>query len=206
MMSSTLICERCEQETARASANQKYCEDCRKANKARMIKAANDRAKAKRKAGIRPPSKGGPPRMVHCKQCGDLIKVPYPSQKYCDNCREKAREEKEKRKAEREKAMEEREAEKRENAKPKALPKKDYAFLTPSAAPEGWSLAGKSADQVMIEARALGLSYGQYSSFVSSGFIERYCRDNSVDGLAVTKKAWEEFRRHQKKLRTGKSE
>ena len=142
--------------------------------------------------------------MLICAVCGRETPRKAKAQKYCPDC---ARVVAQKNNRERanvryERLKEERQAESRPQA---PLPKKNYGFLTPSVAPEGWSLAGKSADQVTAEARALGLSYGQYSSYVNSGMIEHYCRTIGIDGLEVTKKAWAEFKRHQKKLRTGKA-
>jgi hypothetical protein len=130
----------------------------------------------------------GPRKGRVCEDCGTDLKDPQSSTKLCPDCAKKR--------------IQERKIEWQATAKPpEPLPKKDYAFLTPSAAPPEWSLAGKSADQVEAEARALGLSYGQYSAYCNSGLIVQYCRGRGVDGIAVAKKAWKDFRKHQKLLR-----
>ena len=54
-----------------------------------------------------------------------------------------------------------------------------------------WDLDNKSAVQVDIEARALGLSYGQYTSLVGSLFIERHLASQGItDGLERIATAW----------------
>lgn len=54
-----------------------------------------------------------------------------------------------------------------------------------------WDLDNKSAVQVDIEARALGLSYGQYTSLVGSLFIERFLASQGItDGLERIATAW----------------
>lgn len=169
----TTVCARCGKTVEKKREDQKYCLECRKElypSRYRGEKLPEER---------------------FCAGCGAKIENPKPNQRFCEACKVPASL---KRAAEYNAGIK-----KRDRTKPPELKKKDYAFLTPCAAPEGWSLKGKSADQVNVEAGALGLSYGQYSSYVNSGFIERYCRDNGMDGLAVTKKAWDKYRREHRK-------
>ena len=59
-----------------------------------------------------------------------------------------------------------------------------------------WDLDNKSAVQVDIEARALGLSYGQYASLVGSLFIERYLASQGItDGLERIDMAWKQHKK-----------
>lgn len=178
-MAETIVCADCGKRAEKTGRKQKYCPAC-----AEWLRGKELDAKLKKSAKL------GTARV--CLHCGKPLENTHGNRAYCPDCAEVERKERQKESHAR-------------STPPKPLPKKDYAFLTPSAAPEGWSLAGKSADQVTAEARALGLSYGQYSSYVNSGMIEHYCRTLGVDGIAVTKKAWAEFKRHQKKLRTGKA-
>lgn len=72
--------------------------------------------------------------------------------------------------------------------------------LVPNEAPTGWNLAGKSADRVTIEARALGLSYGRYCAACNGGYIIRMLSDMGIEnGLSIIDKAWKSFGRQQKR-------
>jgi len=176
---SPVLCARCGRSMEKTNGNQKFCLECRKAlypSRYRGEKLPEDR---------------------FCAGCGVKIEDPKPNQRFCEACKAPA--------SLRRAAEYNAGIKKRDHTKPPELKKKDYAFLTPSAAPPEWSLKGKSTDQVMIEGRALGLSYGEYSSYVNSGMIEHYCRTLGVDGLAVTRKAWTDFKRKQRAGRKSKS-
>lgn len=59
-----------------------------------------------------------------------------------------------------------------------------------------WDLDCKSALQIEIEARALGLTYGKYVSLIDTLMIERCLRDNGItNGLERIDKAWINFKR-----------
>lgn len=59
-----------------------------------------------------------------------------------------------------------------------------------------WDLECKSAMQVDIEARTLGLTYGKYSSLIDTLMIERYLNNEGIyDGLKRIDKAWRKFKR-----------
>jgi len=192
MMDDTLICSACGNVTPRKAARQKYCPGCAKTVGAEKNRQkAHERYMVAKAAGtLKQGKKLGHEGTRYCANCGKQIENAKSNRTYCANC------------AGKEKDLQQ--ADKRQRAKaPEPLPKKDYAFLTPSAAPPEWSLKGKSADQVEAEARALGLSYGQYSAYCSSGLIVRYCRERGVDGIATAKKAWREFKKHQKRLHEG---
>lgn len=62
-----------------------------------------------------------------------------------------------------------------------------------------WDLRNKTAVQIDIEARSLGLTYGQYSSLIETLMIERYLADNGItDGLDRIDKAWREFKHNKR--------
>lgn len=175
-----LHCECCGKSTERKSSSQRYCPECAVwQHKKKTMLRAEQRAKL------------GPVINRACERCGREIEHAKLNQHFCADCAEAAH--RERLKADREKYH-----------APESEPKKDYTFLTPTAAPPEWSLKGKSADQVTVEARALELSYGQYSAYCSSGLIVQYCRARGVDGVDTVKKAWKEFRQHQKLLHEGR--
>lgn len=63
----------------------------------------------------------------------------------------------------------------------------------PSNAPKGWDLKGKSLDQIVCEARALGVSYGMYVSACNFGTVERLLANRGItDGLKRISRAWRE--------------
>lgn len=108
--------------------------------------------------------KDGKPVTIACKGCGTLFTRAHPSQKYCTEC-----------------AMEKRRTSSLAS-KSKKLTEKDIADLgrwgaahapmTPFETP-GWSTEGKSLRLVAAEARELGMSYGEYTSAIQSGRIEK---------------------------------
>ena len=59
-----------------------------------------------------------------------------------------------------------------------------------------WDLSHKSVTQVEVEATALGLSYGRYTSLIDSLFIERYLASEGItDGLERIDRAWKQFKK-----------
>ncbi len=133
---------------------------------------------------------------IKCIDCPTIIKDPWPNQVRCNSCAEahnkKYRMELYYQKKEQEKVI-------KHEAHPveKVSVKKGPAFVSAPA----WYLKGKSADQIMIEARALGLSDGKYEALVSCGMIERYCEGLGVDGLKVIDRAWKDFLKQREERR-----
>lgn len=59
-----------------------------------------------------------------------------------------------------------------------------------------WDLSHKSVTQVEVEATALGLSYGRYTSLIDSLFIERYLASEGItDGLERIDRAWKQHKK-----------
>jgi|GEM_PF-3939755 len=118
-----------------------------------------------------------------CPDCGQIIKNPWPKQKRCSACADAAR----KKYA-------------RENYYLRTKPKKfekleSEKALQQEQKPNGWSLKGKSANQVNAEALALGLSYGQYEALIDCEMIDRYCAGKGLDGMKVIDKAWQDYQK-----------
>lgn len=120
---------------------------------------------------------------IKCADCPAIIKDPWPTQIRCTECAQK-------RQLELCRANALRSYRKRASVKKEAA-----AEAKPVKAPVvvfvlAWDLTGKGATQIEIEARALGLSYGKYVAMISSGTIDRHCRDIGIDGLKVIDAAW----------------
>lgn len=59
-----------------------------------------------------------------------------------------------------------------------------------------WDLENKSVTQISVEAGALGLSYGRYTSLVDTLFIEKYLASEGItDGLERIDRAWKQFKK-----------
>lgn len=160
-------CAACGKRVERKAQAQKFCEECRNAIYPALAK--------EKPAAIR-----------LCKDCGQVIPDPTPRQLYCAKCREEHEELYQERQRER----------KRQKQKFKSSESKRSLPTAHELAARDWSLRGKSADRVTIEARALGLSYGQYVAFVSNGSIDSRLRDMGiVDGVKRANKAWNEHLR-----------
>ncbi len=101
-------------------------------------------------------------RITECILCGAPIEhTSWRSRKVvCENCARirKRRQQQEYRKNSRSLRNEEKE---QKEKKPAETPK-------------------KSLDQMAREARALHLTYGQYSALIASGGLERYCKDHGI--------------------------
>lgn len=82
-------------------------------------------------------------------------------------------------------------------AKPKPEPRKARApKARTKAIPKCWDTECKSSERIGVEAEALGLSYGQYTSLIDSLFIERYLASQGItDGLERIDKAWKQFKK-----------
>lgn len=82
-------------------------------------------------------------------------------------------------------------------AKPKPEPRKARApKARTKAIPKCWDTDCKSSERIGVEAEALGLSYGQYTSLIDSLFIERYLMSEGItDGLERIDKAWKRHKR-----------
>lgn len=80
------------------------------------------------------------------------------------------------------------------NSKPKAPEKPKRARKKPLKG--CWDLENKSVTHISVEAGALGLSYGHYTSLVDTLFIERYLASEGItDGLERIDRAWKQFKK-----------
>lgn len=80
------------------------------------------------------------------------------------------------------------------NSKPKAPEKPKKVRKKPLKG--CWDLENKSPTHISVEADALGLSYGRYTSLVDTLFIERYLASEGItDGLERIDKAWKKFKK-----------
>lgn len=128
-----------------------------------------------------------------CKYCGELIIEPRRSQLYHPECLKKAAAERqrERRRLRKMGLKPPMPCQLKEKSKAPEKEKFVYSPVVVDRSPPGWSLAGKSIAQVTCEARALGLTYGQYSAACMTGTIEMLMRDRGiVDGLRRIKNAW----------------
>ena len=114
--------------------------------------------------------------VLNCELCNAEVLRTGKSQRYCPECAKKKIKQRQ-----------------REESLANKKPLRVQSGLVPDLAPRAWSLKGKDSTQVIVEARALGLSYGQYSAACASGTIERVLADMGIrDGLKRVRKAWKE--------------
>ena len=102
---------------------------------------------------------------VICERCGEEVKALRSTKKYCEECANQ-------RKNEQILAAKQRKREKRLLAAAMKKQEETGNFF---------DLSGKSLAVVDAEAKALGLSYGQYSALVRSGGIIPYLQARGID-------------------------
>ena len=149
-MTAMMRCEQCGKEIPK-TANRRFCKECGTERNAessrRAARRKQEEIKAARLATADRPRK--------CLGCGQEIPK-TPNRQYCSACARKRR---------RQQDEVRREQYKRAGRKKTAVPPEQKKRN------ELFSLAGKSLAEVSLEARALGMSYGQYTSACSGGTI-----------------------------------
>lgn len=176
------ICIHCGLPIENAKPHQVSHDECRKAKNSAYFREY--RAKHKIPKPPKPPQPPKPEKF--CLLCGKSLTIYGHRRTYCPECVTEAAKQRCKRINEGYKNA----RLKKKQAKPKK-PKKRKKPV-----PHCWDLECKSAMQVDIEARALGLTYGKYVSLCDSLFIERYLADNGIfDGLDRIDKAWHDYKK-----------
>lgn len=177
------ICEYCGVLIENAKARQRYHPECKKAK----INAYYREYHAKHKIP-KPPKPLKPPKPEKfCLLCGKSLTI-YGNRRrdYCPECSAEAAKQRRKRQGENYKNA----RLKKKQAKPKKLKKRKKPI------PHCWDLDCKSALQIDIEARALGLTYGKYRSLIDTLMIEPYLNEQNIyDGLDRIEKAWKAFQK-----------
>lgn len=150
-------CLYCGKPAVRNSARQIYCPRCR-AEREREYKRETARKKREeiRKAAV---SLDAP--VIRCAECGGLTPGGH-NRRYCPTCAKK-------------RAMEQMKAAnaeryRRTNKKPKA---EEKHYTRPRRTGLLFDLSGKDLAEVALEAKALGMSYGEYTSACFGGTIEK---------------------------------
>ena len=149
-MTVMMRCEQCGKEI-RKTRNRRFCKECGAERNAESSRRAARRKQEEIKAARL--ATGDQPRK--CLGCGQEIPK-TPNRQYCSACARKRR---------RQQDEVRREQYKRAGRKKTAVPPEQKKRN------ELFSLAGKSLAEVSLEARALGMSYGQYTSACSGGTI-----------------------------------
>ena len=173
------ICKRCGLPIENPHHNQQNHLEC--ANIAyRQYQAAYQRALRQKKEQ----------KPKFCLTCGkDLSEYGKTARKRCPECSKKR--DKERKTIDNQKFTSYRKA-----ITPKPKPVKTKKRKTPI--PHCWDMDCKSALQIDIEARALGLSYGKYRSLIDTLMIEPYLNEQNIyDGLDRIEKAWKAFQKEQ---------
>ena len=149
-MTVMMRCEQCGKEIPKTD-NRRFCKECGAERHAESSRRAARRKQEEIKAARL--ATGDQPRK--CLECGAEIPK-TPNRQYCSACARKRR---------RQQDAVRREQYKRAGRKKTAVPPEQKERN------ELFSLAGKSLAEVSLEARALGMSYGQYTSACSGGTI-----------------------------------
>lgn len=162
-MTVMMHCEQCGKEIPKTT-NRRFCKECGAArNEAANRRSAMRKYEEKKAAQL---AAGG--KTIKCLVCGCEI-VAAPNRKYCPECAEERI--KKQRKLGRERAAQRR----RESA---------AAEKTKNARDKLFTLEGKSLSEVALEAKALGMTYGQYVNACSVGTIIKLLE---ADGISRDK-------------------
>lgn len=185
------ICKHCGLPIENAIPHQRTHKECQRAHNNEYQKAywKNKRDKANPK----PPKPPKPPMPEKfCLLCRKSLKeYKYQQRAYCPECAEEVQKI-------RLKTYNEQTRNECKNARLKKKPTKKKNRKKP--VPHCWDLECKSANQIDIEARCLGLTYGKYASLCDSLFIERYLNEQGIyDGLDRITKAWHDFKKERKR-------
>ena len=120
---------------------------------------------------------------IKCSECPAIIENPTPRQFRCTECAKKRNKE----------IAKEYQAKRAEARKQRVKVEKAEEPKKPEIKKDIWDLSGKSANLIEAEARAFGLSYGMYVSYIKTGMIERHCRDKKIDAEKTVAKAGRDF-------------
>lgn len=172
----TIICEECGREAPRSGRGQRFCPECRaerdrKSNR-RSALAAYRRQKAEGQQVKATTFK-------QCQKCGSLIPAAH-GRKYCEDCAK-------------ERAVEYLIEYRKEHQfkKPKAEPKRNSR---PRRSGVLFDLSGKDLAEVALEARTLGMTYGEYTTACFCGTIadkllmQGVSRDKAASMIANAKR------------------
>lgn len=149
-------CEKCGRETKRKSSTQKYCPECGRAigkeQRRKTALAAYYRREEAKKLSLEGP-------IIRCEKCGGLTPGGH-SRRFCSTC---ARQRKIERSAEENKKL----------LKPDESSAEKPKYTRPRRTGQLFDLGGKDLAEVALEAKTLGMSYGEYTSACFGGTIER---------------------------------
>lgn len=149
-------CEKCGRETKRKSSTQKYCPECGRAigkeQRRKTALAAYYRREEAKKLSLEEP-------IIRCEKCGGLTPGGH-GRRFCPTC---ARQRKIERSAEENKKL----------LKPDESSAEKPKYTRPRRTGQLFDLGGKDLAEVALEARALGMTYGEYTSACFGGTIEQ---------------------------------
>lgn len=149
-------CEKCGRETKRKNSTQKYCPKCGRAigkeQRRKTALAAYYRREEAKKLSLEGP-------MIRCEKCGGLTPGGH-GRRFCPTC---ARQRKIERSAEENKKL----------LKPDESRAEKSKYTRPRRTGQLFDLGGKDLAEVALEAKTLGMSYGEYTSACFGGTIER---------------------------------
>ena len=161
-MTVMMHCEQCGKEIPKTT-NRRFCKECGAARN----EAANRRSAMRKYEEKKAAQLAAGTKTIKCLGCGCEI-VAAPNRKYCSDCA-KARQ---------------REAVKRARAKASSHSVKEYGKEQITKRDKLFALEGKSLSEVALEAKALGMTYGQYVSACSVGTITKLLE---ADGISRDK-------------------
>lgn len=149
-------CEKCGRETKRKSSTQKYCPECGRAigkeQRRKTALAAYYRREEAKKLSLEGP-------IIRCEKCGGLTPGGH-GRRFCPTC---ARQRKIERSAEENKKL----------LKPDESSAEKPKYTRPRRTGQLFALGGKDLAEVALEAKTLGMSYGEYTSACFGGTIEK---------------------------------
>lgn len=182
-MKNTMHCEQCGKEIPKTT-NRRFCKECGAARN----EAANRRSAMRKYEEKKAAQLAAGTKTIKCLGCGCEI-VAAPNRKYCSDCA-KARQQ---------------EAVRRARAKASSLRGKERGKEQITKRDKLFALEGKSLSEVALEAKALGMTYGQYVSACSVGTITKMLE---ADGISRDKarRMIQKERENAKSLRKKKAE
>lgn len=162
-MTVMMRCEQCGKEIPKTT-NRRFCKECsaarnEAANRRSAMRKYEEKKAAQQEAGT---------KTIKCLGCGCEI-VAAPNRKYCPDC------------AHERIKQQIRQSHKRAAQRDK---EKIAAEKTKSTRDKLFALEGKSLSEVALEAKALGMTYGQYANACSVGTITKLL---AADGISRDK-------------------
>lgn len=183
-MNVMMHCEQCGKEIPKTT-NRRFCKECGAARN----EAANRRSAMRKYEEKKAAQLAAGTKTIKCSCCGQEI-VAAPNRKYCPYCAHERI--KQQRKQGHERAV--------QRKKEKAAAEK-----TKNTRDKLFALEGKSLSEVALEAKALGMTYGQYVNACSVGTITKMLE---ADGISRDKarRMIQKERENAKSLRKKKAE